>query len=71
MKFLSKFQTQNKNKYIEGNYMGFIFNPVPPPHCEDETDIGYLNAIDDYIDEMWLKEQFEKLLDKEREDASS
>lgn len=50
--------------------MGFVFNPVPPPHCEDETDVGYLNAIDDYIEEMWLKEKYEEALEKERKDAS-
>ena len=51
--------------------MGFVFNPVPPPHCEDETDVGYLNAIDDYIEEAWLKEKYEEALEKEKKDASS
>lgn len=51
--------------------MGYIFNPVPPPCPDDEMDVGYLNAIDDYIDELWLQEKFEKELEKEREDASS
>ena len=50
--------------------MRYIFNPVPPPHCEDETDVVYLNAVDDYIKEMWLKEHFEEALEKEKENAS-
>ena len=50
----------------------FYFNPVPPSCLDgDETDNNYLNAVDDYIDELWLQEKFEKELEKEREDASS
>lgn len=51
--------------------MGYIFNPVPPPCSDDEMDVDYLNAIDDYIDELWLQEKFEKTLEKEMENASS
>ena len=51
--------------------MGYIFNPVPPPRCDNEADNDYLNAIDDYIDELWLQEKFEKALEKEMENASS
>ena len=50
--------------------MGYIFNPVPPPCCDDETDSDYLNAIDDYIDELKKKKKFEKALEKEMENAS-
>lgn len=49
----------------------FNFNPVPPPCFDgDETDNRYLNAVDDYIDELWLQEKFGKALEKERENAS-
>lgn len=51
--------------------MRFIFNPVPPPCCDDEADMGYLNAVDDYIEEVWLKEHFEEALQKEKENAST
>ena len=51
--------------------MGYIFNPVPPPCSDDEMDVDYLNAVDDYIDELWLQEKFEKALEKEMENASS
>ncbi len=51
--------------------MRFIFNPVRPPCCDDETDMGYLNVVDDYIEEMWLKEHFEEALEKEIENAST
>lgn len=50
--------------------MGYIFNPVPPPRCDNEADNDYLNAIDDYINELWLQEKFEKALEKEIENAS-
>ncbi len=50
----------------------FYFNPVPPPCVDgDERDNGYLNAVDDYIDELWLQEKFENALEKERNDAST
>lgn len=49
----------------------FYFNPVPPPCLDgDETDNRYLNAVDDYIDELWLQKKFEEALEKERENAS-
>ena len=51
--------------------MRFVFNPVRPPYYGDETDTDYLNAVDDYIDELWLQKKFEKALEKEREDAST
>lgn len=51
--------------------MGYIFNPVPPPCSDDEMDVDYLNAVDDYINELWLQEKFEKALEKEMENASS
>ena len=50
--------------------MVYIFNPVPPPQCEDETDVVYLNAVDDCIKEMLLKKRFEEALEKEKENAS-
>ena len=50
----------------------FYFNPVPQPCIDgDETDSRYLNAVDDYIDELWLQEKFEEALEKERENAST
>ena len=49
----------------------FYFNPVPPSCLDgDEMDNNYLNAVDDYIDELWLQEKFEEALEKERENAS-
>lgn len=50
----------------------FYFNPVPPSCLDgDETDNRYLNAVDDYIDELWLQKKFGEALEKERENAST
>lgn len=51
--------------------MGRIFNPISPPCNGDEMDNDYLNAVDDYIDDLWLQEKFEKALEKEMDNASS
>jgi hypothetical protein len=49
--------------------MGSVFNPIPPTFDGDLNN-DYLNAVDNYIDEMWLQEKFEKALEKEKENAS-
>ena len=50
----------------------FYFNPVPPPYHDGcERSNGYLNAIDDYINELWLQEKFEEALEKEKKNAST
>lgn len=49
----------------------FYFNPVPPPCDGDETDNDYLNAVDDYINELLLQEKFEDALEREMKNAST
>lgn len=52
--------------------MGYIFNPVPPVYRDgDETNNNYLCEVDNYIDELWLQEKFERALKKEKENAST
>ena len=50
----------------------FYFNPVPPSCLDgDETDNNYLNAVDDYINELLLQEKFEDALEREMKNAST
>lgn len=49
----------------------FYFNPIPPPCLDNEAYNDYLNAVDNYIDETWLQENFGEALEKEKENASA
>lgn len=46
-----------------------MFNPIRPTYNGELND-DYLNAVDNYIDELGLQEKFGKALEKERENAS-
>lgn len=45
-----------------------MFNPIRPTY-NGELDDDYLNAVDNYIDELRLQEKFGKALEKERGNA--
>lgn len=49
--------------------MGSVFNPIPPTFDGDLNN-DYLNAVDNYIDEMWLQKKFGEAIEKEMENAS-